>query len=182
MTNTNDQAPSTADVDWSAIYLENQRNLKSEASKAAAKLGKIFAHLAELNPALATIEISYDGAGDSGQVDCISYYDTDRKLIAVEDDQPLPDAIADGMQRTPGRWVPGEGFVASGAPRNVSADELLSYLGWDLAYGTNPGFEINEGGYGTITVAASDLDPNEISITLSHSERYFQTIDTTFSF
>lgn len=86
------------------------------------------------------------------------------------------------MQRTPGRWVPGEGFVASGAPRNVSADELLSDLGWDLAYGTNPGFEINEGGYGTITVAVSDLDPNEISVTLSHSERYVQTIDTTLSF
>lgn len=181
MTNTNDQTTSTTDVDWSAIWLENQRNLKSQASDAAVKLGKIFSYLAELNPALATIEISYDGAGDSGQVDCIGYYDSDRNLITVEDDHPLPDAIADGKQQTPGRWVPGEGFVASGTPRNLSADELLSDLGWDLAYGANPGFEINEGGYGTITVAVSDLDPNEISVILSHSERYVQTIDTTFT-
>lgn len=182
MTNANNQTSTTDNIDWSALYVKNQLELKSKASSAAARLRAIFLHLAKDNPALATIEIGYDGEGDSGQVDSIGYYDGERNLISVEDDQPLPDAIADGQQRTPGRWVPGEGFVASGAPRNVSADELLSDLGWDLAYGTNPGFEINEGGYGTITIAASDEHPDQISVTLAHSERYVQTTDTEFNF
>lgn len=42
MTSTNDQTTSTADVDWSAIYLQNQLDLKSKARDAVVKLGKIF--------------------------------------------------------------------------------------------------------------------------------------------
>ena len=52
-------------------------------------------------------------------------------------------------------------------------DCLLDVVGWDIAYGSHPGFEINEGGQGTI-----DCQKNEDGVwTLSihHEENIIQT-------
>ena len=42
-------------------------------------------------------------------------------------------------------------------------------FGWDFAYALSPGFENNEGGYGTLT-----WDLRNDSITLNHADRYVE--------
>ena len=73
-----------------------------------------------------------------------------------------------------------EGYGDSGniedvvvTPDTISLSEELRRrvedFGWDFAYALSPGFENNEGGYGTLTwdIAAD-------SITLDHADRYVE--------
>lgn len=160
-------------------YNERLKNLKAGADEAANGLRKVFIYLQSLNPDLTKVLIEYDGCGDSGQVENARFLwaaDHQEQPI-VGADQPLPDEIACGKTKTPGHWVPGQGYVTTGEPVNASATELIDELAWDLAYGQNPGFEINEGGYGTISIEVSPDDPDRILVSLSHSERYIETTD-----
>ncbi len=49
----------------------------------------------------------------------------------------------------------------------------LEEFGWDFAYDQHPGFENNEGGYGTLT-----WNVTTDSITLDHADRYIETSHT----
>jgi hypothetical protein len=77
-----------------------------------------------------------------------------------------------------------EGYGDSGNVEDVTVqpaevklpEPLATEVGdfaWSLAYHHHPGFENNEGGYGTLT-----WDLRNDSITLDHSNRYIET-DTT---
>lgn len=166
-------------TNFCAYYTERLKNLKAGADEAANGLRRIFIYLQSLNPGLAGITIGYEGSGDSGQIE-----DTDFLWAAdhqeqpiVGADEPLPDEIACGKARTPGHWVSGQGYITTGQPVNLTAMELMDDLAWNLAYGKNPGFEINEGGYGTIKIEASPDDSDRVLVNLSHSERIMETND-----
>ena len=73
-----------------------------------------------------------------------------------------------------------EGYGDSGNIEDVTVqpagialpDELRTKLGdfaWSVAYHQHPGFENNEGGYGTLT-----WDLRNDSITLDHADRYVE--------
>lgn len=74
-----------------------------------------------------------------------------------------------------------EGYGDSGNVEDISVqptettleDDLktkLENFAWSLAYHQHPGFEINEGGYGTLT-----WDISADSITLDHADRYVES-------
>ena len=184
MTSSETQASaSIASTDFGTIYRNHMAKIASAADDAVTGLRTLFLYLRTQNPELQYIEIEYDGCGDSGNVESIFYggnQTTDHVApfsVDVSDDQPLPDEVAQGRTHQPGEWQPGVGWVTTGKPANVTAERLISDLAWDLAYGQNPGFEINEGGYGKIVITADEWDPSTVRITLSHSERIIHTND-----
>jgi len=114
-------------TDFYAQMLETQRRAAEQRVETRAAL------LSELRAlGVRSIEVQYEGYGDSGN---------------VEDVVVTPDTIA--------------------------LTEVLRLrvedFGWDFAYALSPGFENNEGGYGTLTwdIAAD-------SITLDHADRYVE--------
>lgn len=77
-----------------------------------------------------------------------------------------------------------EGYGDSGNVEDVSllpdtlkpAEDLVRRLedfGWDFAYALSPGFENNEGGYGTLTW---DIETDTINV--NHSDRYVESETT----
>jgi hypothetical protein len=183
MTSDAQTSASIASMNFATIYRNHIYKLASAADDAATGLRTLFLYLRAQNPELDYIEIQYDGCGDSGNVDSIFYggKKTSDSLtpfsVQISDDQPLPDEVAQGRTHQPGEFQRGVGWVTTGDPVNLSAEQLLSDLGWDLAYGKNPGFETNEGGYGSIVIAADKEDPSVVRITLSHSDRMIETTD-----
>ncbi len=174
---------SVADMDFAAHYRNHLARVASAADDAATWLRTIFLYLRAQQPELQYIGVEYDGCGDSGQIDSI-FYGGDKPCdgrapfsVDVSDDQPLPDEVAQGRTHQAGEWQPGVGWVKTSEPTNATAEQLISDLGWDLAYGRNPGFEINEGGYGNIVIRADEKDPSLVRILLSHSERIIETND-----
>jgi hypothetical protein len=171
----------TSTQDFAAIYRNHLSKVASAANDAATGLRTIFLYLRAEYPDLQYIEIEYDGGGDSGQIDSI-FYGGDKTSdyvapfsVDVSDNQPLPDEITQERTHQPGEWQPGVGWVDTGERTNVTAERLISDLGWDLAYGCHPGFEINEGGCGRIVIRADEDDPAMVRVSVSHSERIIET-------
>lgn len=156
---------------------------KEELRTGVDKLRAVFLYLKGLHPELQRIEIEYDGCGDSGQVGYIAYYSGPTSKLEIDDSQPLPDVLANGRRSRRGKWISGQGYVEDEADINISASDLLQDRGWDVAYGQNPGFEINEGAYGTITISSeinNPVAPNDVDVKLEHSERYIETTDYSY--
>lgn len=172
-------------------FMERLANLSGTADKAANDLRKVFLWLKTRNPELDHIEISYDGCGDSGQVEDIQCWATNPAIpSAVERleldgmNEPLPDEFFDyePQKHQPFSYNPTTRGWEHGELKNCAPEQLLDSLAWDLAYGKNPGFEINEGGYGTVRIGVSTDNPDGITVTLSHSERIIETNDYDYEF
>lgn len=181
----------TISTDIFAAYKERLAKYAQGADDAASGLRRVFIYLKTVDPRLDAIEVEYDGCGDSGQVETVHYAaikPEDQQALAEAFDtiagQPLPKEIAGDKSFTPGRYVPGEGWVTTGEEVSFSAKLLIDELAWDLAYGRNPGFEINEGGYGTVRISEDTNDAGEpiIRVSLSHSERIIETNDYNYEF
>lgn len=76
------------------------------------------------------VEVEYDGYGDSGNVESVTF---------TPENLALPEALQD----------------------------QVSNFGWQFAYSRHPGFENNDGGFGTLT-----WDVAQDSISLTHNDRY----------
>lgn len=176
---------------WMKSYQECLANLYKGADEAPNGLRKVFLWLKTRNPDLDHIEITYDGGGDSGQVEDICCWSRNPEIPSVVDKveldgmkEPLPDVYFDGEpeQHTECSLNNATREWEWSQPRNASPENLLDKLAWDLAYGKNPGFEINEGGYGTVRIGVSQDNPDGITVTLSHSERIIETNDYDYEF
>ena len=137
-------------------------------SKLILEIGKA---LASTVPMFCALDIDYEGCGDSGEACSISVrlnrvmsFDADGKFI---------------------RWTDEENQAFTTQYKEAQAilpTELTEWLDetcWAIAYNQHPGFEINEGGYGCISVApANEDDPaSPLQLTISHTERTEQTYD-----
>jgi hypothetical protein len=164
-------------------YYEQLSFLKD---KGILQLRAIFIYLLAKYPDLRRIEISYDGSGDSGQIEEI-YYVSDRfsysEQVIVDDSEILPDEIACGHKARKGAWSQiHHKWINDEEPRNENLREALDRIAWDIAYGQNPGFEINEGALGSLYISLDpDEDPSELKIQLEHSERVETTNDYSYS-
>lgn len=137
--------------------------------------------------------IEYEGSGDSGAIDAISLYNNydpdklcggDPKTVNRLDSIKIP---LDVYAYIPTRWSPEDKRMVECDPIQVTVNDALSDLGWDLAYGKNPGFEINEGGYGTVTAVirhntSPQLPPRTVEITLDHNERVTEIASYSYEF
>ncbi len=108
--------------------------------------------------------ISYNGYGDSGQVEQISVYSFDR--------EDAPEDVYDGVCQID---IPKVNVTIDGRPNNL--EEHLSQIGWAMAYNAHPGFENNEGGQGTVII---DVDASKV--TINHGINYTQIEDSTVEF
>ena len=127
---------------WAEI--EKQMQEMQEARKTANK--KARAHLLKELCKLKVDELtsSYDGWGDSGNVGQIS-------AVQISKD-------AEGKElRAVVKLLP-------------DLETALGNFIWSFAYAKSPGFENNDGGFGTLT-----WDIKTDNITLEHSNRYMET-------
>jgi hypothetical protein len=164
-------------------HYERLGSLKDEG---ILQLRAIFIYLLAKCPDLRRIQISYDGSGDSGQIEKI-YYLSDRfsysDQVIVDDSEILPDEIACGHEVQKGAWSQiHHKWINDEEPRNEGLREALDRIAWDIVYGQNPGFEMNEGGFGSLYITLDpDKDPSELKIQLEHSERVETTNDYSYS-
>jgi hypothetical protein len=174
-------------LDFAKQIQQHYENLSSEKDQCVLQLRAIFAFLRTKYPDLRRIEISYDGCGDSGHIDS-TCFGSDCDLwkhstnLKVDDSEVLPNEIACGHTVRKGHWCNERSeWVHDEELRNENIADALDRIGWDIAYGENPGFENNEGSYGTVSVS-TDGDSDEIRVNLEHSERYESTIDTSYTY
>lgn len=172
-------------------YMQRLAELSESANEAASDLRKVFLWLKTRNPKLDRIEISYDGCGGSGQVEDIQCWATNPTAPSTLErveldgmDEPLPDEFFNAKPRKQRKHqtITCNLTIQSRESRNCTPEQLLDKLAWDLAYGENPGFEINEGGYGTVRIRVSTDNPDGVTVTLSHSERIIETNDYDYEF
>lgn len=175
-----DMLPESIRESLSSRYKE----LGNRKCQSVLQLKAIFSWLCATNPTLERIEVEYQGSDDSGSVENIDIHPSE--LAADILSLPLPNEIAFGHTSGTGSWDPqGRKWVLDRPGQNESVEEALDRICWDIAYGQNPGFEINEGGYGTVTVSRNDDDnDNELEpvINLEHSERIESINDYSYEF
>lgn len=153
--NTNAMQISKQDNESLDAYIERLRMMQPDwlhrdAPEAPAERLKSLAEaLKQSYPLLTQIEVDYSGGGDSGSIDSVSFHP--------------------GLDAMPGQAV----------TDHDALDRLIDGLAWDIAYGQNPGFEINEGGQGTVTCAVVD---GEWTVSLHHEENFIQTNEYKYTF
>jgi len=128
----------------------------------ASQLAQIFRYLRTLRPDLTSIAIDYCGGGDSGNICGIDCDPKDLKDLL--EDITLPEDIA-----------------ASIGVSSIDCESLFDEIGWDAAYEHCPGFEINEGGQGTVTISW-DEEMAQIMVKIDHECNVIETINSTESF
>lgn len=178
-----------------AAYLEalpeymrqHHQRLHDAKRRAVVALRAIYCYLRNKYPDLRVIEITYNGSGDSGQIENIRFnprwrFEVQAELEVI--DETMPDELTFGYKPQAGhRWDKESGqWVADSPDRAPTLMELLDAFGWDLADGQNPGFEINEGGFGTILISGSGDSFSDVDIKMSHSERVETTNDYEYSY
>jgi hypothetical protein len=94
---------------------------------------------------IANVEIAYDGEGDSGQIGDITVSDRDGKPV------PLQGSVLLNLD---------------GTRRKYCLTEALDAFTWEVLSLYHDGFEINDGGFGTLSI-----DVHKGSFTLEHSDR-----------
>ena len=126
--------------DWLAEYraeAERRRKLLPAAKR------PILAALKRAR--IVNVEVAYDGEGDSGQIGEITASD--------RDDKPVP--------------VKGSVLLnLDGTPRRYGLTEALDAFTWEVLSLYHDGFEINDGGFGTLSI-----DVAKGSFTLEHNAR-----------
>ena len=107
---------------------------------------------------IASVEIRFDGYGDSGAVEeCICYDAASAPL-------PCPDAAVEPFRKEPADRD------AEAEPRSLAAAlESLAYLALERHH---PGWELNDGAYGELVIEVADA-----SFTLDCSLRFTATDD-----
>lgn len=137
-------------------------------SKLILEIGKA---LASAVPAFRSLDIEYEGMGDSGEACVITIY-TDRPRMFD----------AEGNFRRP-THEENEAFnQQQDAANNILPSDLKEWMdetAWMIAYNRHPGFEIDAGGFGQIVVARADEDDasSPLKLTIRHTERVEQSYD-----
>jgi hypothetical protein len=155
-------------------------------SQVADNLRRLFLYLISIDPSITTLEVTYEGSGDSGQIESIDLMAGNTILGKQCLDEVLPDGTVDDHYLKHKHWQAGQGWVTDTGKPNKTAGDMLDELAWDLAYSSNPGFEINEGGYGTVLieyVPSDDEDEDDtVTVSLEHNNRYVEVSTETFEF
>jgi hypothetical protein len=101
---------------------------------------------------IATVEITYDGEGDSGQIQDIVAVDIGNARVPL--DRQVTTALSDGKEPT--------------------LSEAIDDFAWTVLQEYHGGFENNDGGYGTIAI-----DVAKGIVTLDHNDRYTDVVNST---
>jgi hypothetical protein len=119
----------------------------------------IFAALEEAG--ITKVSIEFDGAGDSGQIEDILAWNADGATV------PMPSHC---RLELPSR-LPDNPAV------EMTLQEAVETLAYDYLEDTYPGWEINDGAFGTFV-----FDILARTVTLEHNERYTEVNTTSHEF
>lgn len=120
--------------------------------------GKMMQALREAG--VKSVEIEFDGYGDSGNIEGIAYTPPADGKAEVDDS---PHEVTDWSQSGPERKV-----------RNYTLDELVEEVCYSLLGSWHPGWEINEGSYGTFRI---DAEADSIALTFNQRIESVETYD-----
>jgi hypothetical protein len=156
----------TLSTDFESRYAAHMRSVQDRKDQAINNLITVFRYLKQQCPDLGRIEITYSGSGDSGQTENVYYFNAAGQLFdppeSLDSTSLPPDISPCGANATPA--------------------EVIDAAAWDVAYGQHPGFEINEGGYGTVRVGLLDLSSDAVSVRLEHHDIIETTEDYEYNF
>ena len=93
------------------------------------------------------IEVSFEGCGDSGQIEAVDYTDSKGKGI---DEAYLNKTIVKGSEKTSyHKWDEKKKMLVKTEPREGNVREIVEEVCYDKLGASHGGWEINEGSYGT---------------------------------
>ncbi len=129
-----------------------------------------YAALAALG--IARIEITYDGSGDGGCIDTVTAYGAAGQIIGM-----LPEANVIIRVRDTVWNEAAQTYQTSFAERRVSVREAIVHWCYDILEDHFPGWEIDDGSSGTITI-----DVKKRRGRLEHDARYTEVISDSVRF
>jgi hypothetical protein len=136
-------------------YLQILAKQKEEALELVNKNREIVKQLLEKHK-IARVEVEFDGIGDSGQVDSISFIDADGE------DTDLNAEPCKLFTKT-SKIVDGE-YVNEILEQDSDAEGLIEEIVYYVLEAKHPGWEINEGSYGLVIInpdGSGQLEYNE---------------------
>ena len=166
--------PMTADRtsdEWMTQYRAQQdadSRRTAELNKYEARLIASIAEALEASvPLFKELLVEYEGSGDSGE-DCSISVEVERGYEAAKKTSWGSPCFTDEQKE--------EFRARQKAATALLPSDLTEWLDgtcWGLAYSEFPGFEIDAGGYGTITVKRNDA--GEMKVYLDHTARIEST-------
>ena len=110
------------------------------------------------------IEVSFEGCGDSGQIEAVDYTDANGKGI---DEAYLNKTIVKGSEKTSyHKWDEKKKMLVKTEPREGNVREIVEEICYDKLGASHGGWEINEGSYGTFY-----FDVSTRKVRLEYNER-----------
>ena len=110
------------------------------------------------------IEVSFEGCGDSGQIEAVDYTDANGKGI---DEAYLNKTIVKGSEKTSyHQWDEKKKMLVKTEPREGNVREIVEEICYDKLGASHGGWEINEGSYGTFY-----FDVSTRKVRLEYNER-----------
>jgi hypothetical protein len=136
-------------------YLQILAKQKKEALELVNKNREIVKQLLEKHK-IARVEVEFDGSGDSGQIDSVSFIDENGE------DTDLNAEPCKLFTKT-SKFVNGE-LISEIIEQEDTAEGLILEVVYSLLEAKHPGWEINEGSYGLVTInpdGSGQLEYNE---------------------
>ena len=122
----------------------------------------LFDTLAETK--VSSIEVSFEGCGDSGQIESVDYTDANGKGI---DEAYLDKVIVKGSAKTSyHKWDEKTKKLVKTEATEGNVREIIEEICYDKLGASHGGWEINEGSYGTF-----HFDVAGRKVTLEYNER-----------
>jgi hypothetical protein len=113
---------------------------------------------------VSSIEVSFEGCGDSGQIEAVDYTDANGKGI---DEAYLNKTIVKGSEKTSyHQWDEKKKEMVLTEAREGNVREIVEEICYDKLTASHGGWEINEGSYGTFL-----FDVAGRKVTLEYNER-----------
>jgi hypothetical protein len=113
---------------------------------------------------VSSIEVSFEGCGDSGQIEAVDYTDANGKGI---DEAYLDKIIVKGSEKTSyHKWDEKKKMLVETEAREGNIREIIEEVCYDKLGASHGGWEINEGSYGTFY-----FDVSTRKVTLEYNER-----------
>lgn len=138
------------------------KNKQSTATPSEVTKRQLYAKLAKLG--IASVTIGYSGSCDSGCIESVTALGPDKLEVKLPARVVAIDLVSSSYDCKQHR------FVNSTVRRKVPLGEAIENWCYDLLAEHFPGWEINDGADGTIT-----LDVVQRAATLQHDEKVIQT-------
>jgi len=113
---------------------------------------------------VSSIEVSFEGCGDSGQIEAVDYTDTNGKGI---DEAYLDKVIVKGSEKTSyHQWDEKKKQMVLTEATEGNVREIIEEICYDKLGASHGGWELNEGSYGTFY-----FDVSTRKVRLEYNER-----------